>query len=236
MTQQTSPAVSELLPCPFCGSKDIETGGPCYDAFMCNECGISQYDQDGHAEAVAAWNRRASTSVSGEGEWRNITWGEIKERLGTKRSRVIETLKVPETISQFEDGLTEDLAAAVETGERVDLWTQEIDVPVSDLREAAQTIEALIAERSAMAAANDAIEIDAGLTENGNLWRFWAKKASDLAADNVSLRSKLLAAEKALFDLHEAVDSGVDIGNKSDAFRKRIVAARAALNQIREVK
>jgi len=49
-----------LLPCPFCGSTDINTEGPCYDQFMCNGCGVSQYDHAGHAEALAAWNRRST--------------------------------------------------------------------------------------------------------------------------------------------------------------------------------
>lgn len=49
----------ELLPCPFCGSNDIDTEGPCYTEFMCNDCGASIYDQASHAEAIAAWNTRA---------------------------------------------------------------------------------------------------------------------------------------------------------------------------------
>ncbi|WP_354060105.1 Lar family restriction alleviation protein [Devosia sp. 2618] len=48
-----------LKPCPFCGGTDINTAGPCYTQFMCNGCGVSQYDQPGHAEAITAWNTRA---------------------------------------------------------------------------------------------------------------------------------------------------------------------------------
>lgn len=60
MTSDTALPV-ELEPCPFCGGTDINTTGPCYDAFMCNGCGVSQYDQAGHAEAIAAWNTRDLT-------------------------------------------------------------------------------------------------------------------------------------------------------------------------------
>jgi len=35
---------------------------------------------------------------------------------------------------------------------------------------------------------------------------------------------------RTLFDLHEAVDSEIDVGAQSSAFRKRVVAARATLN------
>lgn len=44
--------------CPFCGSADINTEGPCYTQFMCNGCGASTYDQSTREEAVAAWNNR----------------------------------------------------------------------------------------------------------------------------------------------------------------------------------
>jgi Lar family restriction alleviation protein len=50
---------SVILPCPFCGSADIATEGPCYTQFMCEGCGAATYDQEGHAEAIAAWNRRS---------------------------------------------------------------------------------------------------------------------------------------------------------------------------------
>lgn len=64
--------VEALLPCPFCGGSNINTEGPCYTQFMCNVCGISQYEQDNHEAAVAAWNRRqAAIPPSGEAvAWR----------------------------------------------------------------------------------------------------------------------------------------------------------------------
>ena len=40
---------------------------------------------------------------------------------------------------------------------------------------------------------------------------------------------RIARLERALFDLNEAVDSEVDIGARSSAFRKRVVAARKAL-------
>ena len=40
---------------------------------------------------------------------------------------------------------------------------------------------------------------------------------------------RIARLERALFDLNEAVDSEVDIGTRSSAFRKRVAAARKAL-------
>lgn len=59
-----APALPSLLPCPFCGSADINTEGPCHTQFMCNGCGASEYDQPSHAEAIAAWNRRVAAPTT----------------------------------------------------------------------------------------------------------------------------------------------------------------------------
>ena len=53
-----------LLPCPFCGSSDLGDQGPSYTQIMCNTCGAHEYDQPSRAEAIAAWNRRATTRTS----------------------------------------------------------------------------------------------------------------------------------------------------------------------------
>lgn len=60
--------VSDLMPCPFCGSTDLGDKGPSYTQIMCNACGVSQYDQPSRAEAVAAWNRRATPPQNTDGE------------------------------------------------------------------------------------------------------------------------------------------------------------------------
>lgn len=64
MSDQSNTTVSELLACPFCGSADIAHDGPSYTHFMCNDCGSATYEQDSHAEAIAAWNRRATADVT----------------------------------------------------------------------------------------------------------------------------------------------------------------------------
>lgn len=72
-----------LLPCPFCGSTDIYTEGPCYDEFMCNDCGISQNDQNqDRSGAIAAWNRRALSPVDGLEVvgWEHKLTGIIRQR------------------------------------------------------------------------------------------------------------------------------------------------------------
>jgi hypothetical protein len=65
----------------------------------------------------------------------------------------------------------------------------------------AELIATLRAERDALRAqladaqaALDAAEIEHGITSNGNLWRFWAKKARDLAKGNTTLRAQLATA------------------------------------------
>lgn len=46
----------ELKPCPFCGGEAEYEGLYCY----CTRCGCRMEDDPDEAEAIAAWNRRAS--------------------------------------------------------------------------------------------------------------------------------------------------------------------------------
>ena len=57
-----------VKPCPFCGSADINTEGPCCTQFMCNGCGASTYEQSTREEAYAAWNTRSPAMTISEAE------------------------------------------------------------------------------------------------------------------------------------------------------------------------
>lgn len=52
--------MSELKPCPFCGS-DVGEPIECTNGWyiVCDECGTAGLAYDSKAEAIAAWNRRA---------------------------------------------------------------------------------------------------------------------------------------------------------------------------------
>lgn len=70
--------MEELKPCPFCGGEaelgeflgvvpEIDENGAYIDAeteyyawCYCTECGITTIDYDTDAEAIEAWNRRAT--------------------------------------------------------------------------------------------------------------------------------------------------------------------------------
>jgi len=49
-----------------------------------------------------------------------------------------------------------------------------------------------------MEAALDSAEIEHGMTSNGNLWRFWSKRACDTAKQNSALEAKLARLREAL--------------------------------------
>jgi Lar family restriction alleviation protein len=58
--------MSEFLPCPFCGSSDIEVGWSIKfrrEELWCDECGAKFSDPTStKAELIASWNRRAALS------------------------------------------------------------------------------------------------------------------------------------------------------------------------------
>jgi len=54
---------------------------------------------------------------------------------------------------------------------------------------AADMLTSLAAERDELTAAIDSIETSNGLTSNGNLWRFWANRASEMAPQIDALRA-----------------------------------------------
>jgi len=62
-------------------------------------------------------------------------------------------------------------------------------------KDRAEVAEARITE---LEAALDEKEVAAGLTSNGNLWRFWSTKASALAVRNAELEKRLADAERVM--------------------------------------
>jgi multidrug efflux pump subunit AcrA (membrane-fusion protein) len=87
--------------------------------------------------------------------------------------------------------------------------------------EAAEAITALRAQLADAQAALDAAEIEHGITSNGNLWRFWSKKASDLAKGNTTLRSQLAKAEQHSEKSRALLDIAVA------EYERRLATARA---------
>lgn len=63
-----------LLPCPFCGSDDIEAE---YDTqLICNGCGASSCDEPTRAMAIESWNARAvlTTDTRSEVRVKALEW------------------------------------------------------------------------------------------------------------------------------------------------------------------
>lgn len=55
--------MSELKPCHYCGSEDVDIVGVEYDRrffCVCGKCGYKSHEEYNEAEAIEAWNRRAN--------------------------------------------------------------------------------------------------------------------------------------------------------------------------------
>lgn len=53
--------MSELKPCPFCGSKDLRIShvGRDWNSVICRDCGGEGPEELGREDAISSWNRRA---------------------------------------------------------------------------------------------------------------------------------------------------------------------------------
>lgn len=58
----------QLLPCPFCGSADLEksNNGDNHWNVWCNGCATSGPDAVGEDDAIVVWNRRSDTASKHE--------------------------------------------------------------------------------------------------------------------------------------------------------------------------
>ena len=75
---------------------------------------------------------------------------------------------------------------------------------------AADQLAAMTDARDELASAIDDIETSHGLTDNGNLWRFWAKTAREIAAKNTNLSAQLAAANARCEMLADSVGKARD--------------------------
>jgi predicted nuclease with TOPRIM domain len=62
------------------------------------------------------------------------------------------------------------------------IFLDQLDAVIEENASLRSRAEKAEAERDELAKAIDSIEIENGITYEGNLWRFWASKAKDLAA------------------------------------------------------
>jgi len=60
-----TPTPEGLLPCPFCGSDDVQEGMACHEWWVvCDTCGVSTKLADSQEQARARWNRRSPTAAA----------------------------------------------------------------------------------------------------------------------------------------------------------------------------
>jgi len=76
----------------------------------------------------------------------------------------------------------------------------------AQLAEREKELARVTAERDELTAAIDSIETSEGFTANGNLWRFWAGKAREIAADQTKLLASEANATARIAALTEAAD------------------------------
>lgn len=95
--------------------------------------------------------------------------------------------------------------------------------PLCLLEDAEAEVKRLTKYIEELEEALDEREIESGLTSNGNLWRYWSKKAKDLAS---KLEDALLAAES------WQDDASYEIGGSPRLWRDRALAAETALTII----
>lgn len=124
--------LGKLKPCPFCGSTDIATDGASFTQFMCNRCGAATYDQDGHAEAIAAWNRRAP----------RIDPGSLSDQVILELRAVQHVLGYPDALGDAIEAIS-----GIEE-ERVRLWNEVRDLK-SSLNVEKATTDTMRTERDA---------------------------------------------------------------------------------------
>ena len=130
------------------------------------------------------------------------------------------------------DTTTEDVNAALTNIIKGVAGLADIDT----LRALAAERDTLTARVAELEAALDSAEIAGGLTNDGNLWRFWSAKANTFAAANARLRAFVTGyAMRALFSEHER-DEQFLLDHDTLLFQRDcdIVEARAAVAQIIE--
>jgi len=85
-----------------------------------------------------------------------------------------------------------------------------IEALAADLAAQKARADAAERERDELAAALDTLESDAGITTNGNMWRFWAQMAGDEAKQAKAANAARKAAEAKVTKLVEALEFYAD--------------------------